>query len=394
MHVTRTRRQPQRRRSGFTLIELLVVISIIAVLMALLLPGIQNAREAARRIQCESQMRNVSTALHSFASAQNGRLPYLLTNGGNPNSVRSLDPAGAAYVGVPWSVQLLPYLEMQQLYDRITAPNPPAFPSPDSVQALRNTAIQVYTCPDDSNAEVGGNLSQCVNAGLTTSTYGVASLTSVAALNGVHFAGVDGSGIGYDYSFNGSGAINSDDVDTTQDNGVFWQELFNGGYRSRLDNMKDGQSHTVMLTENLAATKWWGFYINETGYVVAMQDNGTANQYAANDTVVNGLGPTDGQLYSTKSNALRYATDGSAATYMGINFNGTPLASFKINNNVNTAGEGLAPRPSSLHPGIVNVFFGDGSGRTVSQNISDVVWFNLTTPAGQRHGESIQGDEF
>jgi hypothetical protein len=40
------------------------------------------------------------------------------------------------------------------------------------------------------------------------------------------------------------------------------------------------------------------------------------------------------------------------------------------------------------------VFFGDGSGRTVSQNINDIVWFNLTTPAGQRHGENIQGDDF
>jgi hypothetical protein len=291
-------------------------------------------------------------------------------------------------------VQLLPYLEMQQLFDRLTVANPPAT-GPDSIAFLRgNTAIQVYTCPDDPNAEIGGNLSQCVNAGLTTSTYFAAAQTSVAALNAVHHVSVDGSGLGYDYSFNDYLGVTPDDVDVTQANGVFWQEAFNGGFRSRLDNMKDGQSHTVLITENLAATKWWGFYLNDTSYVVPMQDNGTANQYAANEASVNGLGPNPGQPYSTKSNALRYADNGTGAAYMGINFNGTALAASKINNNVNTAGEGLAPRPSSLHPGVVNVFFGDGSGRTVSQNINDIIWFNLTTPGGQRHGENIQGDDF
>jgi len=394
MQVIRTRPQSQRRRGGFTLIELLVVISIIAVLIALLLPGIQNAREAARRLQCESQMRNVSVAFHSYATAQNGRLPYLMTFAGNPNTVRTLDPAGPAYVGVPWCVQLLPYLDMQSLYDRLTVAVPPTT-GPDSIAQLRaNTSIQVFTCPDDTNAEVGGNLSQCVNAGLTTSTYFVASLLSSAALNGVHYSGVNGSGIGYDYSFNMTGTITADDLDVTRDNGVFWQEFAAGGYRSRLDNMKDGQSHTVLLTENLAATKWWAYNLNEVAYVVPMQDTGTGNQYAANDIVVNGLGPSPGQPYSVKGNALRYVDNGTGASYMGVNFNGTALAAAKINNNVNAAGEGLAPRPSSAHPGIVNVFFGDGSGRTVSQNISDIVWFNLTTPSGQRHGESIQGDDF
>jgi prepilin-type processing-associated H-X9-DG protein len=98
--------------------------------------------------------------------------------------------------------------------------------------------------------------------------------------------------------------------------------------------------------------------------------------------------------YSVKSNAVRYATDGSAAVYNGINLSADPvLLLSRINNNTG-AGEGLAPRPASMHPGVVNVFFGDGHGQSVSQNINDLVWFNLTTPGGQRHGENIQGGEF
>jgi prepilin-type N-terminal cleavage/methylation domain-containing protein/prepilin-type processing-associated H-X9-DG protein len=391
MHVTRTRRQPQRRRGGFTLIELLVVISIIAVLMALLLPGIQSAREAARRLQCENNIRNVSTALHTYQTANNGRLPWLLTNPLVAGSLYSVDPT-LGPVPVPWSIQLLPFLEQQALFDRLTAPNPPAT-GPDSIPALRRTALAIFTCPDDPNAESGGTMTQVANAGLTTSNYWMQALAGMS-LNTLHIAGQDGSGIGYDYSFNGSGAITPDDLDVTQANGLFWQELFNAGYRARIDSMKDGQSNTVVLTESLQATAWWAFNINQVAYVVPMADNGTANQFAANDVTVNGLGPSSGQPYSSKSNALRYFDNGSGATYMGINFAAdAALQQSRINANIG-AGEGLAPRPASLHPGVVNVFFGDGHGRTVSQNINDIVWFNITTPGGQRHGENIQGEEF
>ena len=66
------------RRAGFTLIELLVVISIIATLAALILPGVQNAREAARRTQCINNLRNIGLAVQNAASGT-GSLPYLTT---------------------------------------------------------------------------------------------------------------------------------------------------------------------------------------------------------------------------------------------------------------------------------------------------------------------------
>ncbi|MGE0608951.1 MAG: DUF1559 domain-containing protein [Pirellulales bacterium] len=93
--------QTARRRSGFTLVELLVVIAIIALLVAMLLPAVQAARESAKRAQCQNNMRQIALAFHSFESAQR-KLPF----------AKRVESDGAAR---SWAPDLLPYLEQANM---------------------------------------------------------------------------------------------------------------------------------------------------------------------------------------------------------------------------------------------------------------------------------------
>ena len=393
MQVQRTRpvhhRKPQR--GGFTLIELLVVISIIAVLMSLLLPAIQNAREAARRAQCLSQMRNVSTALHSYSTANNGRLPYLVTNPGVANGLvvdtdNDAVNDGTGEYGANWAIQLLPFVEQQGLFDRMTLnPNPASTVAghPDNPAVLASTVnIQVYTCPDDPDAEVGGNLSFIVNGGYTSTTFWTDNaIDTAAALNTVHWVGVNGSGVGYDFAFNGLGTITDDDQDVMQATGVFFQEGNNSGYRTTLDRLKDGTSNTILISENLQATSWETPVIDAMSFVVPFAGDGY--EIEANESVENGLGPDGG----SKSEALD-------TNVLGVNFGVTPFEQARVNADLGTALEGNRPRPSSLHPNVVNVFFGDGSGRSLSNNIDDSVYIRLVSASGERFGQNILGNTY
>ena len=100
-------RQFVLRRGGFTLVELLVVIAIIGVLVALLLPAVQSAREAARRMSCTNNLRQLSLSLHNFHDV-NGTFP------------RHVSPGGVT--GISWLL-ILPYIEQKALFS--TNSNPP-----------------------------------------------------------------------------------------------------------------------------------------------------------------------------------------------------------------------------------------------------------------------------
>jgi len=144
----------KRRHRAFTLIELLVVIAIIAVLIGLLLPAVQAAREAARRSQCVNNLKQIALALHNYESAQ-GSFPW------NQNSYNNiypnLPPGGDD--GNSWSALalMLPYLEQTQVHNSINFSfgfNEFAEPQGGIVDPIAKTAIQTtiasFICPSDN----------------------------------------------------------------------------------------------------------------------------------------------------------------------------------------------------------------------------------------------------
>ncbi len=149
LHFTGHRPLAKRQTRGFTLIELLVVIAIIAVLIALLLPAVQQAREAARRSQCKNNMMQVGLALQNYDMAHE-RLP--------PGCVNPTGPIKTETAGyhMGWIVQILPYLDQRNVYQKIdfsVGAYDPKNAAPTSV------FLSVLICPSDPNGSANGQTS-------------------------------------------------------------------------------------------------------------------------------------------------------------------------------------------------------------------------------------------
>lgn len=123
-------REYGRSTRGFTLVELLVVIAIIGVLVALLLPAVQAAREAARRSQCTNNLKQLSLALHNYETVHN-----------------TFPPAGIDSNQMSWTVLLLPFFEQQALYDQFNF-NKGAWNAFNRITLVQGVRLKAIICPD------------------------------------------------------------------------------------------------------------------------------------------------------------------------------------------------------------------------------------------------------
>ena len=361
MKLTRTlARSPSR--SGFTLIELLVVISIIATLVALVAPAVQSARNAARKLECQNNLKQLALATTSFAGANNGRVPYLV----NLHGVTNTNVA----VSWGWVVDLFPYLDSAALYRRIdtfgTALVPPAALSMPFDGSTVGTnplpVIRVLTCPVDIlNANQPGGLSYVANGGYM--------LAASWANNANH----NGGQINWNNNVTTSVA---DDGTIAHATGVFWRN--DGGSRITLDFISegDGQTNTYLISENLQALKWF--------------DNATTaggNPNIVTGGLAFGIMATTGA--ATTSDTANIFLSNSAGITNPLALIVSPALGLATPNfNQSTAPAGGALRPSSNHTGVCNMAFSDGRVEGMNVAINTRIYSSQMTPNGQRLGQS------
>ena len=198
------------RTAGFTLVELLVVIAVIGILIALLLPAVQAAREAARRMQCTNHLKQIGLALHNYESSHKV-FPY-----------GTLDEATTGYhKRCTWFQQVWPYMELQPAYDQYAAWDGQWVM--DTPVSIKDMVVPMFVCPTDPLAPGFGG-----GGGLRSGGYGFQG----------NYVGCTGD----DYiKINRPGYSN---YDLHKMNGMFFANS-----AVRIGHVQDGTSKTLMVAE-------------------------------------------------------------------------------------------------------------------------------------------------
>jgi prepilin-type N-terminal cleavage/methylation domain-containing protein/prepilin-type processing-associated H-X9-DG protein len=319
-------------RPGFTLIELLVVIAIIGVLIALLLPAVQSAREAARRSQCVNNLKQLGIAAHNFHDTQN-QLPVSTRVDGLTTSPR-----------VSGLTRLLPFLEQTTVYDAFNLKI--NWGNAENL-SVSTTKINVFLCPTSPNPERLDGLPE-----LTPWTPGVAAVTDYSPTTRV------------DTRLLTATLVDKDGA------GMLLKNL-----KSTMADVKDGLSNTIMFAESAGRP-----FLYRKGGLLANEDLTKARVNAggwgrpASDFSVDG---------STTSGAILpgpcplNCTNGDDIVPLG----------YPAPAPYGTDGTGEA---YAFHPGGANFLMGDGSVRFLKDSITIRTFAKLVTRAGR---EVISQDE-
>lgn len=339
------------KRNAFTLIELLVVIAIIAVLISLLLPAVQSAREAARRIKCNNNLKQLGLSIHNYESTI-GTLPPALVIQGRNGVVQWSNGYGAY-------ARVLPYSEQGALFDSINFTLDMQTPPNLTAAAI---VIDFLACPSDPRGQV-----RKLTDG---SQYGVAT-----------YGFVEG-----DWFVWGG-------VDSTMKN----RSAFGPNQARRWSEFTDGTSNTILMSEGKAFLTYYRdcpvFSTVNDPNVIPPPDADPLTvlpEYAGGCQVRVDEGRTQWFESGVHHNGLTTAWPPNKKTPGGPN-------KLYADVDINSSREKLG-RPSfaavtarSYHPGGVHVLLGDGSVRFVKDTINGYVWRGLGTVAG---AEVLSADSY
>jgi len=350
------------KRSGhaFTLIELLVVIAIIAVLIGLLLPAVQKVREAANRMQCQNNLKQIGLGLHNYHDSYSS-FPQAYKPLRTPDPTA---PAGTGSFGASAFTLILPYIEQDNLYQQIniaratlSAVNmPPANPAYSS-------PIRTFLCPS-----APGNPTTDYSAELANSfnNFGIA----VTPAPGLIFGRSD-------YAPDAGMSADIPGININAGASILCQPP-DGPVR--LTDILDGSSNTIMVVEDASRPAWYG------SKGIASQPAIGGYTPALSGYTAAGPAPQGGGAWADPLNYI--ATNGADPSGSGIaaggGFMGIPAAPWTCSENCSNDSEIFA-----FHPGGSNMCFGDGSVHFIKNGLT---MNQMQALLSRRGGENIQFD--